>query len=180
MGVLILHAKTLYCDVLEHQFVTTKTEEKSNITVPWKTSSPNNASEKNSAKSSAEQRIPAIHETSVQVAFCVHGAIVHKSHTKQTAHFYAGGQRSSRTQFPLQNAFALTVHKTQSLTLPKITVDLDNLFSPGQAYVAISRSKTWENLEITNLCKDCFITDPKVTQEYQRLEAIAAKPLSIT
>ena len=50
---------------------------------------------------------------SVQVAFCVHGAIVHKPIVKQSQYFYANGQRASRTQFPLQNSFSLTVHKTR-------------------------------------------------------------------
>ena len=52
-------------------------------------------------------------QTNVQVAFCIRGAIVHKWVTKQTAYFYNNGQRASRTQFPLQNSFSLTVHKTQ-------------------------------------------------------------------
>src|SRR5438046_1363567 len=39
----------------------------------------------------------------------------------------------SRHQFPLQNAFALTVHKTQELTLPHVTLTIDqNMFAPGQ------------------------------------------------
>lgn len=115
----------------------------------------------------------------VHVAFCVHGAIVHKPVTKQTAYFYAAGHRASRTQFPLQPAFALTVHKTQSITLPKISIDLQNLFSPGQAYVAISRCKSWHNVHLMNLHKDAFIVDPEVIQEYHRLQAIASKPLSL-
>jgi len=45
----------------------------------------------------------------------------------------------NRHQFPLQNAFALTVHKTQSLTLPEVSLNLDQqIFSAGQAYVALS------------------------------------------
>ena len=57
-------------------------------------------------------------QPSIQVAFCIHGAIKHKWITKETAKFYSNGQQASRTQFPLQNSFSLTTHKTQSLTLP--------------------------------------------------------------
>ena len=55
-----------------------------------------------------------------KVAFCIRGAIVHKWVTKQTAYFYNNGQE----QFPLQNSFSLTIHKTQGLTLPNVTLAL--------------------------------------------------------
>ena len=119
-------------------------------------------------------------ELTVEVAFCVHGAIVHKIVPQQTAYFYASGQRASRTQFPLQNSFGLTVHKTQSLTLPHSSIDLAQLFSPGQGYVAISRCKRWADVQIINLNRDSFITDPEVLEEYNRLEKIAQQPLPIT
>jgi hypothetical protein len=49
-----------------------------------------------------------------------------------------------RTQSPLQNAFALTVHKTQSITLPHSTLSLD-------AYIIVmSRSPSWDKLDITS------------------------------
>jgi len=49
---------------------------------------------------------------SVQVAFCIHGAIINKDITKQTQCFYTNRQRASCTQFSVQNSFSLTVHKT--------------------------------------------------------------------
>lgn len=118
---------------------------------------------------------------SVQVAFCVRNAIVHKSIVKQTSYFYVSGSHASRTQFPLQNAFALTAHKTQSLTLPSISLALDSqLFSPGQAYVAISRCPSWDHVHISSLHRDAFMVDPEVVHEYDRLQQIATRPLSIT
>jgi ATP-dependent exoDNAse (exonuclease V) alpha subunit len=92
--------------------------------------------------------------------------------------FYAAGQCASHTQFPLQNCFALTVHKTQSMTLPQISADLSALFSPGQAYVALSRCKNWNHIQITGLHRDAFITDPEVVEEYQRLENIASQSIT--
>ena len=42
---------------------------------------------------------------------------------------------ASRSQFPIQNAFALTVHKTQCLTLPHTSLTVDeNMFAAGQVY----------------------------------------------
>jgi len=105
----------------------------------------------------------------VQVAFCVYGAIIHKWITKQTVYFHNGGQQESRTQFPLQNSFALTVHKTQGLTLPCVSLALDQtIFSAGQAYVALNKCPKWEHVQIMSLHKDAFKTDPEVTKEYNR------------
>ncbi|RHZ89991.1 hypothetical protein Glove_9g20 [Diversispora epigaea] len=57
---------------------------------------------------------------------------------KETVHFNIDGKHASRKQFPLQNAFALTAHKVQDLTLPHVTTSVDEtLFAEGQAYVAI-------------------------------------------
>ena len=117
-------------------------------------------------------------EPSVQIAFCVESAIIHKWITRQTAYFYVAGQPASRTQFPLQNSFALTSHKTQSLTLPHTTADLSECFAPGQAYTTISRSKIWNDIQISGLSRDAFITDPEVIDEYKCLEQIASQSLS--
>ena len=119
-------------------------------------------------------------QPSVQIAFCIHGAIVQKWITRETTYFYSGGQCASRTQFPLQNSFSLTVHKTQSLTLPSISLDLSQLFAPGQAYTAISRCPKWDHIQIMNLNKDSFIVDPNVIKEYTHLKQIASKPLPIS
>ena len=66
---------------------------------------------------------------------------------------------------------ALTVHKTQALTLPSITVSLDSqIFSPGQAYVALSRCTSWENVQLITLNRNAIITDQSMVNEYKRLD----------
>lgn len=73
----------------------------------------------------------------------------------------------------------MTVHKTQSLTLPDITISLDSqMFAPGQSYVAISRAKTWDSLTITALDFDSIKTDEQVIVEYQQLQHKYNKLLS--
>ncbi len=53
-------------------------------------------------------------------------------------------------QMPLRLAYAATIHKAQGLTLDKVYIDLDRgMFAHGQAYVAMSRARTLEGLELS-------------------------------
>ncbi len=53
-------------------------------------------------------------------------------------------------QVPLRLAYAVTIHKAQGLTLDKVYIDFDHgMFAHGQAYVAFSRARTLEGLEIS-------------------------------
>jgi hypothetical protein len=54
------------------------------------------------------------------------------------------------TYYPLRLAYATTVHKSQSLSLDKVQLDVNNhmMKMPGMAYVALSRARTPEGLRI--------------------------------
>ena len=73
------------------------------------------------------------------------------------------------------NAYALTVHKVQSLSMPSITVCLnDDVFIVGQAYVALSRARKLEDVWLICLDLKAFKTDPSVITEYTRLREVSA------
>lgn len=54
----------------------------------------------------------------------------------------------SRTQIPLDIGYAMTIHKSQGMTMDKVIVDLSRIFCAGQAYVALSRPRTFEGLKV--------------------------------
>ena len=63
--------------------------------------------------------------------------------------FEHGGKNMSRTQIPLRLAWAVTVHKSQGLTLKKVKLGLGKKeFASGLTFVGLSRVKTIDSLII--------------------------------
>ena len=58
---------------------------------------------------------------------------------------------SGRTQIPLLPAWAITVHKSQGMTLFSVAVDLARSFEREMVYVALSRAKSLEGLMVKSL-----------------------------
>ena len=67
--------------------------------------------------------------------------------TTETAEWWVGGTKNSRVQFPLKLGWAITIHKSQGLTLTKAVVDLsDASWAPGLHFVALSRVRRIEDV----------------------------------
>jgi ATP-dependent DNA helicase PIF1 len=74
------------------------------------------------------------------------------------------------TQYPLRLAWAMTIHKSQGMSLDAVYLDLGRgTFAHGQAYVALSRCRTLEGLALARpLAPRDIIFDP-AAMEYRHL-----------
>ncbi|MFQ5335499.1 MAG: helix-turn-helix domain-containing protein, partial [Flavobacteriales bacterium] len=85
-----------------------------------------------------------------------------------------GRQISSFTQVPLKLAWAITVHKSQGMTLEAAEVDLAKAFEKGQGYVALSRLKAMNGLNLLGLNDVALQVDPLVCRADERFLELSA------
>lgn len=83
-------------------------------------------------------------------------------------------------QVPLRLAWAITVHKSQGMTLDAAQVDLSKSFAPGMGYVALSRVRSLEGLKLMGLNKLALEVHKEVMaidEELKKLSSFAALEL---
>lgn len=86
-------------------------------------------------------------------------------------------KRASITQIPLRLAWAITVHKSQGMTLDAARIDLRKAFVEGMGYVALSRVKNVNNLYLTGINQMALRVSPEAQHidVHLRDKAVQAK-----
>jgi len=74
---------------------------------------------------------------------------------------------ATMTQYPFKLAYATTIHKSQGLTLDYVDLDISSCFVPGQAYVALSRVKSLDGLNLKSWNEKAIMADPRVLRFYK-------------
>lgn len=72
----------------------------------------------------------------------------------------------SITQFPMKLGWAISVHKSQGLSLDNAYIDTSRSFESGQVYTAISRCRSLDGLYLMNKLKEKDILVDDVIAEY--------------
>jgi ATP-dependent exoDNAse (exonuclease V) alpha subunit len=78
-----------------------------------------------------------------------------------------GRTLATMLHFPMRLGWALTIHKSQGLTLDNVEIDLTKGFACGQAYVALSRMRSLDGLALTDAIDPSIVkADPEIVRFY--------------
>jgi ATP-dependent exoDNAse (exonuclease V) alpha subunit len=78
-------------------------------------------------------------------------------------------------QLPLRLAWAITIHKSQGMSLDEAEIDLSRVFSPGMGYVALSRLRNIDGLYLLGLNKMALYVDSNILHADKLLRAESDK-----
>lgn len=81
------------------------------------------------------------------------GLVVHVDRAEWTIEKTKNGVKdveASFVQFPVKVGYAITIHKSQGMSIDFLEVNLAKCFADGMAYVALSRARKYEGLKVLN------------------------------
>lgn len=78
---------------------------------------------------------------------------------------------ASIEQLPLRLAWAITVHKSQGMSLDAAEIDLSKAFVYGQGYVALSRVRSLDGLKVLGMHPNALQVDPKIVMQDKKFHA---------
>jgi len=84
-----------------------------------------------------------------------------------------GKIKAEITQYPLRLAWAITVHKSQGMSLDAAEVDLSRSFEPGMGYVALSRIRSLAGLSLLGLNETALKVNEEVLEYDQHFAEVS-------
>ena len=95
-------------------------------------------------------------------------------------------KRAGLTQIPLRLAWAITIHKSQGMTLDAARIDLRKAFVEGMGYVALSRVRSLDGLSLVGINQMALRISPealridgelrkRATEDHARFEHLRAR-----
>ncbi|BDS12161.1 AAA family ATPase [Aureispira anguillae] len=86
-----------------------------------------------------------------------------------------GKSLASFEQIPIRLAWAITVHKSQGMTLDCAKIDLSRTFEKGQGYVALSRLKNLDGLQLSGFNETALQVDSLAFKADKRFQELSAQ-----
>lgn len=114
--------------------------------------------------------VQSIQGESVKVKL-VDGSIVYPEKNIWKAYDERKNVKASISQLLLRLAWAITVHKSQGMSLDTASIDLSKAFEYGHGYVAISRVRSLEGLHLVGINENAFKVNPKVLEQDLKFRA---------
>jgi ATP-dependent exoDNAse (exonuclease V) alpha subunit len=86
-----------------------------------------------------------------------------------------GKPKATIVQLPLRLAWAITVHKSQGISLDSAVIDLSQAFEYGQGYVALSRVRTLAGLHLLGWNERALEVHPDIRAQDAQFRAQSAE-----